>query len=183
MPSNVDMTKLRHRPVSAEGQSGLEREALAFIRGFSWCDAVLELYEGIADPDILGVFLARIRPARPGVDEWLWIVVGDLPPAYLVIDRAPNPACALDGYIGLMREWVKAVERGAPVDDLIPVNVPPTREYAKMLDGRLRVLAEFLRENFQDDLGTEGEDPAPAAGKKQSLGPRPSPARRVRRHP
>lgn len=176
MQSEVDMTTLHRRPIDKE-QNGLAREALAFIRGFSWCDAVLDLYEGIADPDILGVFLTRIRPARPDVDEWLWIIVGDLPPAYLVTDRAPNPACALDGYIGLMREWVNAAERGASVDDLIPVNVPPTREYAKMLGGRLRVLSEFLQENFRDDLQAGAEDSTTSAGKKQSLRPRSSRAR------
>lgn len=152
MRTDVDMTKVTQRPLDATGQTDLERQALNFIRSFSWCDAVLEFYEGISDPDILGVFLLRIRPARPGVDEWHWIIVGDLPPAYLVTDGAPNPACALDGYIFLMRKWVNAAERGEPVDELIPVNVPPTPKYAKMLDGRLRVLAEFLQENFRDDL-------------------------------
>jgi hypothetical protein len=85
-----------------------------------------------------------LRPAAAGVDEWLWVVVGDLPPAYLVADGNPTWQEALAGYIDEMRRWVDAAMAGAPVDDLIPVNTPPTAEYAEMLGSRLRTLEETL---------------------------------------
>lgn len=152
MENKIDFTKVVPRPLATGSLTELEREALEFLRGFSWCTSVLELYKGISEPGIVGVFLCRIHPARPEVDNWLWVVVGDLPPAYLVTDEAPNPASALDGYVSLMRHWVTAAEQGLPVDDLIPVNVPPTREYAAMLATRLNLLEEHLRAEYADDL-------------------------------
>lgn len=45
------------------------------------------------------IFLARIIPTRRSIDEYVWIVVGDIPPAYLVTDDYPSPKQALEGYI------------------------------------------------------------------------------------
>ena len=44
---------------------------------------------------VVAVFLFRID-GPPEVDPLLWVVVGDLPTAYLVTDDAPSPAIALD---------------------------------------------------------------------------------------
>jgi len=71
----------------------------------------------------------------------VWVVVGDLPPAYLAHEPGDSWQDALRGYAEEMGEWVSAVGAGASVDDLIPVNVPATREYADMLASRL----EFIR--------------------------------------
>jgi hypothetical protein len=68
-------------------------------------------------------------------------VVGDLPKAYLVTDDSPSPRLALETYVELMSEWVDAATKGQPVDELIPVNVAPTLENAKLLEGRLAFLS------------------------------------------
>jgi hypothetical protein len=90
---------------------------------------------------VVAVFLFRIVPKQEGVDEWLWVVVGDLPSAYLVTDDNPTPASALEAYVAEMSAWVDAVENGRPVADLIPVNVPPTRENSQQLRNRLTFLS------------------------------------------
>ena len=82
-----------------------------------------------------------ITPRSKDVGTWLWAVVGDLPPAYIVVDDNPTAADALDAYCSEMGSWVEAVERGDSIDDLIPVNVPATPEFARQLGGRL----EYLR--------------------------------------
>jgi hypothetical protein len=124
----------------AEEVLALADRASAFLATLTWCRGVRERWVGIAVPGVVGVFLLCIEPSSPTVDEWLWVIVGDLPPAYLVTDDAPNPAAALDGYISEMHAWVRAVRDGAPRDDLIPVNAPATPEYADMLESRLRFL-------------------------------------------
>lgn len=43
-----------------------------------------------------------------------------------------------------MQDWVDAVNLGQPVENLIPVNAPPTKEYAAMLQSRLTFLKEQL---------------------------------------
>lgn len=137
--SPVNLTDLRPRPLLGE-LTDLEEAALNYIRSFAWSGEVLAMYDGFQEPGILGVFLVHLRPAQPQVDEWLWIVVGDLPPAYLVADDNPTVAQAVTGYADEMQRWADAARAGAPVDDLIPVNVSPTKEFADMLSSRLTIL-------------------------------------------
>jgi hypothetical protein len=120
--------------------------ALGFLQSFGWCGRVRESYLGIGIPGVVAVFLFRIVPKGPKVDELIWVVVGDVPPAYLVTDNAPNPAAALDAYIGEMETWVRAARSGESVSGLIPVNVPPTTENAEALERRLKMLDDLLRD-------------------------------------
>jgi hypothetical protein len=46
-----------------------------------------------------------------------------------------------------MQRWVDAVRAGGSLQDIIPVNVSPTLEYADMLSTRL----SFIRDHFIDD--------------------------------
>jgi hypothetical protein len=116
------------------------KEAEAYLCSFDWCESIAESCFGLGIGGVVAVFLLRIAPKREGVDEWLWVVVGDLPPTYLVTDNNPTPAAALEAYVAEMSVWADAVGDGRPVDDLIPVNVPPTRENAQQLRKRLAFL-------------------------------------------
>jgi hypothetical protein len=138
-----DETAALHRMLEA---------ARRYVEAFSWCEGIDASYFGLGVGDVVAVFLFGIRPARPDVDEWLWVIHGDLPPAYLVTDNSPNAACALQGYIELMDEWVKAAATGGSVEDLIPVNVPPTPEWAATLARRLRFLEEHVLVRYPIDL-------------------------------
>jgi hypothetical protein len=82
----------------------------------------------------------------------VWVIVGDVPPAYITVEDAPNPATALDAYIGAMQEWVDAARAGGSVADLIPVNVPPTVENAERLGRRLQFIDEEILSQYADDL-------------------------------
>ena len=86
------------------------------------------------------MFLVEIEPTEAGVDSVVWVVVGDIPPAYLVIDDAPSPASALERYVEEMRMWVDAVIAGKSVTQCIPVDGAATVENAKDLSVRLAFL-------------------------------------------
>jgi len=135
-----------------EEMRSLYEEAREFLEFYDWCREIQESYVGILHPGIVAVFLFRIVPNRKDVDEWIWVIVGDLPSAYLTVDECPNPATALDGYIGAMAEWVDAAQKGKSVADLIPVNVPATKENANMLKTRLDFLDERILSQYRDDL-------------------------------
>ncbi len=130
----------------------MREEAVNYLTSFRWCLQIIDSYFGLGVGGVVAVFLFRIEPGRENVDEWVWVVVGDLPPAYITVEDAPNPATALDGYIGAMQEWVDAASAGRTVDGLIPVNVPPTREYAEMLQSRLRFLDDEILTMYAEDL-------------------------------
>jgi hypothetical protein len=144
---NLDLSKVRPA-AEMRGDSDQDttllrqmlKEAEAYLCSFDWCESVAESYFGLGIGGVVAVFLLRIVPKREGVDEWIWIVVGDLPPAYLVTDDNPRPVSALEAYVAEMSAWVNAVENGQSVDDLIPVNVPPTHESAQQLRKRLTFL-------------------------------------------
>lgn len=131
------------------------QEARGFLEYYDWCDDICESYVGMLYLGIVGVFLFKISPAREDVDEWIWVVIGDLPPAYLTIDECPNPATALDGYIGAMLEWVEAAKKGASVANIIPVNIPATKENSNMLKTRLDFLDENILNEYKEDLSAK----------------------------
>lgn len=128
-------------------------EARNYLSSYDWCLNIDETFFGLGIGGVVAVFLFRITPARQEIDRELWVVVGDLPPAYLVTEDAPNPACALAGYIGEMAEWARAVMEGTSVERLIPVNVPPTLDNALELRSRLDFLEkDILLAEYADDL-------------------------------
>jgi hypothetical protein len=128
-------------------------DATAYLLGFRWCRHVVGMWSGIMVPPVLGVALARIDPAE-GADEWLWVIAGDLPPAYLDYTEqyTPNAACALDSYVGIMTEWIECIIGGTPVVDSFPVEAEPTQENALLLRRRLEFIDKHILVNFHDDL-------------------------------
>jgi len=115
-------------------------EAHEFVCNQSWCERVNHQYFAYGVGGVVAVFLFQITPSAEDVDSCLWVVVGDLPPAYLVVDDSPTAADALDGYCSEMMAWVEAIEAGESIDELIPVNASPTLVNAEQLKGRLRFL-------------------------------------------
>lgn len=132
--------------------------AQEYIESSSWCSKIDESYVGICQAEIIGQFLFKITP-QGDVGKWFWVFVGNLPPAILPGAMGRNPGMALDAYIRAMALWVIAIDEGKPVDDLIPVNAPPTREYADMLRGRLALLRKhLLLDQYREDLDYHPED-------------------------
>jgi hypothetical protein len=127
-------------------------DAQAFLTNFRWCGRIVDSYFGFGVGGVVAIFYFRITPNGANVDEWLWVIVGDIPPAYIAVEHAPNAACALDAYLGEMRAWVDAVIKGESVDEFIPVNVPPTVENAERLRHRLLFIEKKILSGHLDDL-------------------------------
>lgn len=128
------------------------QEARHYILSFSWCEFVLASYFGGGVRGILAIFLFHISSARPGVDKWMWVVVGDIPPAYLPLQDCASSREVFNAYIAGMKRWVELAREGreaSPADCVPPVNVPPTREWAESLDRRSRSLTELLQTFFE----------------------------------
>lgn len=127
-------------------------QAKRFLLKHPWCLGITESRIGIFVPKIISIFLFRIEKTEEVEDDWLWVVVGDVPPGYLVTDHAPNPAWALHGYLELLKEWTEAVRTGVSVEGLYPVNVPPTMEWVEELESRIHFLKEEILERYRADL-------------------------------
>jgi hypothetical protein len=119
-------------------------EAHGYLLSFKWCKRIRRSWFGWGVGGVCAVFFFEIQPSSAKIDRWLWVIIGDLPPAYLVTDASPSPLAALKNYTDLMEEWVETVKEGGNIEGCIPVNAPPTLEYASLLERRLR----FIRKEF-----------------------------------
>lgn len=126
---------------------GMLAEAERWLCTNRWCNDVRARYFGLGVGGVVAVFLFEIDNLASPEDALLWVIVGDIPPAYLVTDEARTPKRALARYIELMREWVEAASSGRPVGKLIPVNAPATPANARLLSQRL----DFLQREFVQD--------------------------------
>ena len=127
----------------------MAQEAQQYLQSFSWCTEIREGYFGGGFGGIVAVFLFRISPARVEVDEWLWVVVGDLPPAYLVTDVSKTPSQALASYVREMSRWIQVIKWGRRFEDVITVNLAPTWENAVALEDRLKIISEAIVPAFE----------------------------------
>ena len=146
--SDLDKAKLDYH---GEIIASLE-EAKNYLAGFEWCFEIKDGWLAASWGYILSIFYFNIQPDNNSCqDEYIWIIVGDLPPTYIDVITAPTAFDALESYIRIMQEWVDNVFSGKSVEDCYSINVPPRKEYAEMLNGRL----ELLRKDFLPALSSE----------------------------
>ena len=120
-----------------------------YVRSFSWCKSVRDVYFGDGYGGVAAVFLFHIEPSSEGVDEWLWVISCDVSPAYLVTDSCKTPSQALTGYVQEVSKWVELAKQGRSSKDVIPVYMPPTPENAASVEDRLKILATVIVPAFQ----------------------------------
>jgi hypothetical protein len=136
-----------------------ERDALNTLAGtahnyiakFPWCTTVKQQYFAGGIGFVLAIYLFDITPSGPHIPARVWVIVGDVPMAYLSFEDALTPLEAFDKYVAGMRRWVGAARSGASLenrDDLPAVNVPATPEWADELAGRLDMLVANVRSIF-----------------------------------
>jgi len=121
----------------------MSKDAEEYIRSFSWCGGILRAFFGGGVGGIFAVFLNQITPARADISFWIWIVVGDVPSAYLPIEDAESPTAVFEAYLGGMKKWIALAREGrtaTPEDGIPQFNVPHTPEWAEKLERRVRAL-------------------------------------------
>jgi hypothetical protein len=142
------MSSLRDADVAAMASAATD-----FLAAQRWCGRVLSAVPVFVVEGVVGAFRCSLVPRQPDADVMVWVVVGDLPSAYLAHEPGDSWQDALRGYIGEMRRWVDAVLDGqAPGADIIPVNAPATRENAALLASRLDFLQARLLDAEPDSV-------------------------------
>ena len=61
----------------------LSDKAKEFLEDQSWCVKTIRTWYDIGIYDKVGVFLFQIEPLNETVDEFIWVIIGDLPTVYL----------------------------------------------------------------------------------------------------
>ncbi|HEY9225902.1 MAG TPA: hypothetical protein VIP11_04600 [Gemmatimonadaceae bacterium] len=125
----------------------LTAAAERFLGSQPWCARVQSVTPVFAIAGVIGVFRCTLIPRSPDADVTVWVVVGDLPPAYLVHEPGDSWQDALSGYVTEMTHWVDAIRSDVvPNENIIPVNAMPTRKSADLLASRL----DFIRTRLVD---------------------------------
>ena len=153
--------------------SNLANEAIAFLKSNKWCNEILEGKLDRGWGYIMAVFFFTINTDYEGVPNNIWVITGDLPPAYIDANDNPNGACAIDAYVTEMEQWVDNVLQGKSIKELIPVNAAPTRDNAMMLQDRLNIVKNEILANLKDEL-VECQDQATNSGGVSRKGANPS---------
>jgi hypothetical protein len=115
-----------------------------YITSFKWCLPITAMYLADGIGGIIALFLVEFDGKIGGTDDRLWVVVGDLPSAYFVVQPEDCAKEALEAYCSLMDDWVDAVRGKGNLNDVYPVEATPTEEHAAMLQSRLSTLRETV---------------------------------------
>lgn len=129
-----------------------------YITSFDWCLPIRGMYLGDGIGGIVAIFLFEFGGKIGGTDDKLWVVVGDLPPAYMVVAPNDSPQEALERYCLLMDDWVAAVRGSGNFDGVYPVRAPRTEEYAGMLERRLTMLRNEIIPEISTELVNGPDD-------------------------
>ena len=123
----------------------LSIEAHNYLLSFNWCNQILNGWLVKEWGYIVCIFYFEIEPhENSGADNFVWVIVGDIPPAYIDIQSAKNACEVLGIYVQLMEEWIFKVKCGESVSDCFPINIEPTIQHADMLYNRVKIIKEDL---------------------------------------
>jgi hypothetical protein len=130
---------------------GMADLATRYVRSYTWCVELKEGYFGDGIGGVVGIFLLRVAIKGCERDQWIWVFMGEIPSAYLAVGRFTNPRAALEKYIEGLEEWAEAAERGRPLKDLIPIELPPTPEIISKVRKTSASLRETILPSIRND--------------------------------
>lgn len=166
---SIDISRFQITPEPEPSDDPAEREELArlaaelaaeaevYIRSFHWTPPIRDMPLAFGIGKVIGLYLARFeRPIEGSDDSELWIVAGDMPPAYFATDYTSTPADALEAYCELMQDWADAVIAGDGRSQVYPVAVAPTQEHADMLSSRVAYIRRVFVPLAEDRARRKG---------------------------
>jgi hypothetical protein len=111
--------------------------ASKYLSEFRWCKRIIDCSLYLNFGKILCIFLFEIENKSSPEDNFIWVVVGDLPSMYMDIYGPKSTKEVLEVYVNLSRDWINAVEQGEGVEECFPFDNDPSLELARMLKSRV----------------------------------------------
>jgi hypothetical protein len=126
------------------------KEAAEYLLGFPWCWKIVnaQLYLNLGST--LCIFLFEIENSASSEDNYLWVVVGDIPPMYLDIHGPKSTKEVLEDYVRLAEDWIFHVKSGKSIENCYPFNAALTLEMAELLEERTVFMKNTLIKNIED---------------------------------
>lgn len=120
------------------------KEGVSYLESFEWCPPISSTRLRFGIGVVVATMTVRLSKPIDGDVMSLWVVVGDLPSAYLALEEETDPSEVLNVYCELMRDWCKAVEKGKSLSDVFPVRAERTLEACRDLLLRVSLLEEKI---------------------------------------
>jgi hypothetical protein len=137
-------------------------DAEAYLTSHDWCPEIAGRSFAYGVGVVVAVFLFDLARRIRGKDRALWVVVGDLPSAYLVTDRIPDAHGALASYCDLMQDWIAAVRRKRGLAEAFPVDAEATPVNADHLSDRIQFLRKEILPTLRGGRGASRRRSAPS---------------------
>jgi hypothetical protein len=153
------MQTMAHERSERERLCSMGSEARRYLRSFKWAPEIQSqtLWFGVGD--VIAVFSFTFATAIDRTkDDELWVVVGDLPAAYLVVNEGEGPRAAVATYCKLMSQWCAAVESDESTGKTFPIEAQATKENAELLRRRI----EFIEQELLSQIPATRKSPLPA---------------------
>ena len=128
----------------------LHKEAENYLLGFKWCAETKGSFLYNNYGKIFCIFLFEITNTQSSEDNFLWIIVGDIPPMYLDSYGPRTTREVVEDYIGLSEDWINHIKAEKGVDGCYPFNVEPTIEMAELLEKKVLFMKNELLTNMVD---------------------------------
>ena len=143
----------KHIPIDVEYYAEVDtlyNEAETYLLGFKWCKTIKNgfLYTNIGY--VLCIFLFEIENTQSKDDNFLWVIVGDLPAMYLDVYGAKTTKEVLERYIELAEDWISNIKAEQSVKDCYPFKTEPTIAMAELLKRRTLFIKDQLLNNVED---------------------------------
>lgn len=123
------------------------KEATEYIKCFDWVSELKSSYLFLNLGSKLCVFLFEIENLESDDDNYLWLIVGDVPPMYLDIYGAQNTIEVLENYVHLSNEWISKAKEGGSLKDCYPFNFSPTIDKIEMFKKRIQFIENIIIPN------------------------------------
>lgn len=128
--------------------TNLKLEAQEYLRGHPWCIEILNSWVDMnySFYDKLGIFLFHIKPKSKDIDEFIWVVCGDLPTVYLDQSLESSKE-VLMRYCDLMEEWSNSILKNTSIEECYPVEAEANEENANILLSRINFIKKEVLNN------------------------------------
>jgi hypothetical protein len=133
-------------PEDTELLREMAAEARAYMEDFEWCPNIESVHLALGVGGIVAVFLFQFDEVIEDDDDALWVVVGDLPSAYVIVEPDDDGRAALSRYCEMMEDWAFNVLKGNSLEESFPVEAEATQEHAEMLRQRIVFLRSEIIE-------------------------------------
>jgi len=125
-------------------------ESHRYLSSHPWCQNITNGWLFTNLGEVLCIFLYQIENSQSPTDNLIWVIVGDLPPAYIDSKEIGNTRKVVEVYIYLVKDWIEHAENARNMEQCYPLLSGWTEEHVEMLKVRADLLEKSILPNLYE---------------------------------